>query len=98
MARGADGSPTDPFAPPPWERADADGTFGNRFDDPGKVDGIPEEKRFRIVYAAAQRDGAFAETIAYFRPDLAALAALGTIRGAMGEAAVADWRGLRPVV
>jgi hypothetical protein len=59
VARGDDGPPTDPFAPPPWERADADGTFGNRFDDPGQADGIPEEERFRVVYVATQREGAF---------------------------------------
>lgn len=103
VARGDDGPPADPFAPSPWARADADGTFGNRFDDPGKADGIPEEKRFRIVYAATQRDGAFAETIAHFRPDLAVLAALGAIRGAMGEpqplvgVVPARWRQVRGV-
>lgn len=77
VARGNGEPPADPFVPPPWERADADGTFGNRFDDPSKADGVPEGGRFRVIYAATQRDGALAETIAHFRPDLEALAALG---------------------
>jgi len=103
VARGDEGPPVDPFFPPSWERVDADGTFGNRFDDPGKADGIPEEERFRVIYAATQRDGAFAETIAHFRPDLEALAALRAIRGATGEpqplvgAIPARWRQLRGV-
>lgn len=85
VARGDAGPPSDPFAPPGWERAGADGTFGNRFIDPSKVDGRPDEARFRMIYAATQQDGAFAETIAHFRPDLEALAALRAIRGATGE-------------
>jgi hypothetical protein len=103
VARGDDGPPVDPFVPPSWARADADGTFGNRFDDPGQAEGIPEEERFRVVYAATQREGAFAETIAHFRPDLTAMATLGAIRGAMGEpqpltgAVPARWRQLRGV-
>ncbi len=103
VARGEDGPPVDPFFPPSWERADADSTFGNRFDDPGKADGIPEEERFRVIYAATQRDGAFAETIAHFRPDLEAVAAMHAIRGATGEpqpltgAVPARWRQLRGV-
>mgnify|MGYP001371998108 CR=1 FL=1 len=50
-----------------------------------------------------QREGAFAETIAHFRPDLEALAALGAIRGAPEEpqpltaAVPARWRQLRSV-
>jgi hypothetical protein len=103
VARGDNGPPVNPFASSPWERADADGTFGNRFDDPGQADGIPEEGRFRIVYAATQREGAFAETIAHFRPDLEALAVLRAIRGAPGEpqpltgAVPAQWRQVRGV-
>lgn len=56
-----------------------------------------------MIYAATQRDGAFAETIAHFRPDLEALAALRAIRGATGEpqpltgAVPARWRQLRGV-
>jgi hypothetical protein len=103
VARGDDGPPADPFVPPSWGRADADGTFGNRFDDPGMADGIPEEGRFRVIYAAMQREGAFAETIAHFRPDLAAMAALRAIRGAPEEpqpltgVVPARWRQLRGV-
>jgi len=44
-----------------------------------------EEARFRVVYAATQRAAAFAETIASFRPDLLALAALRTIHGGASE-------------
>lgn len=62
MARGFD-----VFAPPDWSWALEDGTFGNRFDDPGKYRGIPEEHRFRVVYCATQLAGAFGETIARFR-------------------------------
>lgn len=57
----------DVFAPSDWSWAQEDGTFGNRFDDPGKYRGIPEEDRFRVVYCASQRAGAFGETIARFR-------------------------------
>ena len=57
----------DVFAPPDWSWAQEDGTFGNRFDDPGQYRGIPEEDRFRVIYCATQRAGAFGETIARFR-------------------------------
>ncbi len=57
----------DVFAPPDWSWAQEDGTFGNRFDDPGQYRGIPEDDRFRVVYCATQRAGAFGETIARFR-------------------------------
>jgi len=67
--------PPDLFAPPPWEIADpASGVFGGRFDDPGKLSGIPESDRFQIIYCASQRQGAFAETIVQFRPPLKATA------------------------
>lgn len=85
VARGDDAPPLDAFVPPAWGRAAADGTFGNRFDDPGKADDISEASRFRMLYCATQREGAFAETIAHFRPDLAALAALHGIVGEAGE-------------
>lgn len=85
VARGDAGPPSDPFAPPGWERAGPDGTFGNRFDDPGKADGLVEEARFRVVSAATQRAAAFAATIASFRPDLPALAALRAIHGRASE-------------
>jgi hypothetical protein len=65
--------PPDLFAPPPWEVADPDdGTFGGRFDDPGQLSGILAKNRFRIIYCASQRKGAFAETIVQFRPPVSA--------------------------
>lgn len=57
----------DPWAWPEWANAAEDGTFGNRYDDP-----VGE---FRVLYASSQRLGAFAETLARFRPDPAVLAA-----------------------
>ena len=66
MARGLD-----PLAPPDWPYA-----HGNRFDDPGEVDGISPEARFRVVYCASERVCAFAETVARFRPNLRALAGI----------------------
>jgi hypothetical protein len=51
LARGLD-----PFAPPPWELALEDGTFGNRFDDPGAAVGKPPEERFRFISYATARD------------------------------------------
>lgn len=63
-----------PFMPRPWHHAHEDGTFGNRFDDPGgleDLDGrrgiIPTEHRFRTIYCATDPAGAFGETIARFR-------------------------------
>ena len=63
----------DPFAPSPWAYAKPDGTFGNRFDDPGGRRGIPQEDRFRVLYCASDSAGACAETVAYFRPELATM-------------------------
>jgi hypothetical protein len=70
-----------------------DGTFGNRFDDPGAmVDGlrrghaIPESERFRVVYCATSRTGAFAETIAQFRVPLDVLRAVAATPLPAGEA------------
>jgi hypothetical protein len=74
IARGLD-----PFAPPSWAFAQDDGTFGNRFDDPGAAIGIPEAQRFRMIYCASQREAAFAEVLAHFRPSLTILAALAAI-------------------
>jgi hypothetical protein len=71
IARG----PEEPFALPDWDRAANDGTFGNRFDDPGGIHGIPPENRFRVLYCATQREAAFAEVISRFRqrPGLTAI-------------------------
>lgn len=44
-----------------------------RFDDPGR--------KFRVLYAAAQRRGAFVETVAQFRPVLTALVRLQEVAG-----------------
>jgi len=59
--------PGDPFSLPDWTRIHSDGTFGNRFDDPGGRFGIPPENRFRVIYCATQREAAFAEVLSRFR-------------------------------
>jgi hypothetical protein len=69
----------DLFAPPDWAWAKSDGTFTNRFDDPGAYHGIPAKKRFRMIYCATQRAGAFAETTAYFRKSPKTIAGLSEI-------------------
>jgi hypothetical protein len=96
-----------PFAPPYWELAsEEDGTFGNRFDDPGALPDpsgrrsvIPSEARFRVVYCSTQRAGAFGETLARFRPSLATLAMANAIQddeppdpSLQGNSIPADWR------
>jgi len=58
----------DPLAWPPWEAVG-----GGRFDDP--------VRRFRVLYAASRRRGAFVESLAPFRPALALLARLGEVTG-----------------
>lgn len=63
----------DPWQPPDWSRANADGTFGNRFDDPAGY--------YRVLYAASQEVSCFVETLARFRPDLTLLAELNEIEG-----------------
>lgn len=60
-------APSDPFDLPEWDRAGDDGAFGNRFDDPGAVLGIPRQARYRVVYCATQREAAFGEITARFR-------------------------------
>jgi hypothetical protein len=52
----------DAWAWPDWSYADEDGTLGNRYDDP--------RGEYRVLYASDKRVGAFAETLARFRPDL----------------------------
>lgn len=59
--------PAEPFALPDWDRAESDGTFGNRFDDPGGIHGVLPEHRFRVIYGATQREAAFAEVTSRFR-------------------------------
>jgi hypothetical protein len=63
----------DPWAPPDWSRAQPDGTFGNRFDDPTGY--------YRVLYASSRRLSCFLETLARFRPDLTLLAELQEIEG-----------------
>jgi hypothetical protein len=75
IARG----PAEPFAPPAWDRAQDDGTFGNRFDDPSAAEGRLPGERFRTIYCATQRIAAFAETVAHFRPSIALLAHLAAV-------------------
>ncbi len=67
------GRKPDPWQPPDWSRANLDGTFGNRFDDPAGY--------YRVLYAASQRVSCFVETLARFRPDLTLLAELREIEG-----------------
>ncbi len=74
VARGLD-----PFEPPDWRYVGDDGTFGNRFDDPGAGRGIPEAERFRVIYCATLRSAAFGETVARFRPNVELLAKLREI-------------------
>ena len=63
----------DPWAWPDWSHAGLDGTFGNRWDD--------SEGEYRVLYASSSRFGALLETLARFRPDLAAVAGLREIEG-----------------
>ncbi len=62
-------APGDPFDLPEWDRAGEDGTFGNRFDDPGAALGIPRQAQYRVVYSASQREAAIGEVTARFRLD-----------------------------
>ena len=71
--------PGDPFAPPPWEYAGQDGTFGNRFDDPGPRPPHLLTERFRVIYCASSPEGAFGETLAPLRPKLSLLSRLRAI-------------------
>jgi hypothetical protein len=69
----------DAFAPPPWEYVFEDGTFNNRYDDPRADRNVPEEERFRVIYCATRRAGAYGETIAPYRKSLSVLASLREI-------------------
>ena len=63
----------DPWAWPSWDYQHADGTFGNRWDDP--------QGRFRVLYATSQRLGTFLEVLSRFRPDPEVVAGLAEIAG-----------------
>lgn len=56
---------------PDWAYVHADGTWGNRYDDP-----LGE---YRVLYACTERIGGFLETLARFRPDLDVVAGLALI-------------------
>lgn len=62
-----------PWQLPDWSRANPDGTFGNRFDDP--------ESYYRVLYAATQELCCYVECLASFRPDLTLLAEFSQIDG-----------------
>src|SRR5437016_3193479 len=76
------GRPPDPLAWPPHAVIGQE-----RFDDP--------LRQYRVLYAAAQRAGCFAETLAAFRPSLASLAAeravLNTIEPLRTATIPAEW-------
>jgi hypothetical protein len=59
----------DPWAWPNWAHAGRDGTFGNRYDDPGGV--------YRVLYASSDRVGTFLDP---GDPDLDAALALLELR------------------
>jgi hypothetical protein len=66
-----------PWAWPDWSYAGADGTFGNRYDDP--------EGHYRVLYASSERVATFVETLARFRPDPAVVAGLEEIEAEPGD-------------
>jgi hypothetical protein len=65
------GRAPDAWAFAPWTYAGPDNTFGNRYDDPAG--------EYRVLYAAGERRGAFLETLARFRIDVALVAELDLI-------------------
>lgn len=67
----------DPWAWPDWAYAEADGTFGNRYDDP--------QGTYRVLYASTQRVTTFVECLAYYRPDIEVVAELNAIVGEDGD-------------
>lgn len=69
----------DPFEPKPWSLADANGVFGDRFDDPRGHE-IPQSQRFRVIYYASTRAGAIGETVARVRPQLGEIAGFTAVR------------------
>ncbi|HET9017103.1 MAG TPA: RES family NAD+ phosphorylase [Thermomicrobiaceae bacterium] len=69
----------DPFAPRSWDDVGEDGTFGNRFDDPGALRNIGTARRFRTIYCATERVAAFAEVVARMRPSIRLLDQLAEV-------------------
>lgn len=74
----------DPFEPKPWDLAGDNGTFGDRFDDPGgrssRTETVPIGERFRVIYCASSPVGAFGETVARVRPKLEEITGLAEIK------------------
>jgi len=83
-----------PLAPPSWAYAEADGTFGNRFDDPSARRGATPDERFRMLYFATTSAGAFGETIARRRPNLESLTRAG-VTAVPRPVVSASWRQVR---
>lgn len=71
------GRRSDPWAWPDWAYAGTDGTFDNRYDDPHGI--------YRVLYASTQRFATFVECLAYYRPDIEAIAEQNKIRGEDGD-------------
>jgi hypothetical protein len=67
----------DPWAWPDWAYAEADRTFGNRYDDP--------QGTYRVLYASTQRVATFVECLASYRPDVDVVAELQQIVGDDGD-------------
>jgi hypothetical protein len=67
-----------PFESRPWQFAHADGTFGNRFDDPAIH--LPPEQKFQVLYCATKRHVVFGETLASLLPSIQTLGGLRRIR------------------
>lgn len=67
----------DPWAWPDWAYAEADGTFGNRYDDPQGI--------YRVLYTSTQRAGTFVECLANYRADIHVIAELAAIIGDEGD-------------
>lgn len=67
-----------PFESRPWQFAHADGTFGNRFDDPAIH--LPQNLRFQVLYCATKRHVIFGETLASLLPSIQTLGGLQRIR------------------
>ncbi len=87
------GRQPDAWAWPPWSSAGPGGALASRFDDP--------QGEYRVLYACSQRIGAFLETLARFRRDVAIDAEYAQIESDARDAAFptldpglvpADWR------
>jgi hypothetical protein len=61
------GRAPDAWGWPDWSHVSADGTFGNRYDDP--------DGQYRVLYASTERETTFRECLARYRADPAIVAA-----------------------